>query len=116
MNRMLLACTVALAIAASSPLGHAAVGADSSVTMSGGSVGLFVGGNTGHGVLTFEGCTYPFTFRGLTGGDFGVKSITATGTVRGLKRVDNFCGNYTGFGAAPRGCIIGSGSGRGPAR
>ena len=88
-----------VAVAACASLALAAENGEPSLELNGGSLGLFVGGNEGTGTLTFEGDRYRFTFRGLTVGDVGVASLTGAGTVQGLKRIEDFSGNYTGLSA-----------------
>ena len=61
-------------------------------------------GNLGGGTLTFQGRNYPFTIGGLGVGGIGVSSIKATGTVYGLKRVEDFEGAY---GQARYGAVAG---------
>jgi hypothetical protein len=55
----------------------------------------FIGsGNTGDGVLRFQGRTHRFKVAGLGIGGIGVSTIDATGEVYDLKRVDDFEGAY----------------------
>ncbi|MGK9167136.1 hypothetical protein KXR53_12605 [Inquilinus limosus] len=55
----------------------------------------FIGsGNTGDGVLRFQGRPHRFKVSGLGIGGIGVSTIDATGEVYDLRRVDDFEGAY----------------------
>jgi len=69
------------------------------VKLGGGWIALGVGTNWGDGVLTFAGCDYPFSIKGLSIGDFGAAGFTASGTVHDLDRAEDFNGTYTNVGA-----------------
>jgi len=64
------------------------------VKIRGGWAGLGVGANWGEGVLTYEGHEYPFSLEGLSIGDLGAAGFTASGTVHGLRRAEDFNGTY----------------------
>ena len=58
---------------------------------------LIMGGTAGKGVLHFKGADYPFTFKTASAG-IGAKAVTsvsATGDVYALERVEDFAGKYT---------------------
>src|ERR1043166_463608 len=65
------------------------------VKLGGGWIALGVGTNWGDGVLTFNGCDYPFSIRGLSIGDLGAAGFTASGKVQDLDRPEDFNGRYT---------------------
>jgi hypothetical protein len=58
-----------------------------------------VGVSWGSGTLTYAGKTYPFRVDGLSVGDVGIATVTATGKVYNLKNVSDFAGNYAAIGA-----------------
>jgi hypothetical protein len=64
------------------------------VTLSSKAVALGVGVSWGDGVLTFGGKTYPFSVEGLSVADLGVSSVTTSGDVFNLKKVEDFSGNF----------------------
>lgn len=58
---------------------------------------LIMGGTAGKGVLHFKGADYPFTFKSASAG-VGAKAVTsvsATGDVYSLDRIEDFAGKYT---------------------
>jgi hypothetical protein len=64
------------------------------VTLSSKAVALGVGVSWGDGVLSFGGKTYPFSVEGLSVADLGVSSVTTSGEVFNLKKVEDFSGNF----------------------
>ena len=81
---------------------------DGTVEFSGGSVAAGVGYSWGSGTLTYKGVKYPITVDGLSAGaEAGVTSITASGSVYNLKKLEDFDGNYT---AAGTGATVGGGA------
>ncbi len=66
-----------------------------------------IGVSWGSGVLTYGGKTYPFKIDGLSVGDVGISTVTATGKVRNLKNVGDFSGNYAAVGT---GLAVGGGA------
>lgn len=55
----------------------------------------FIGtGGGGHGILSYQGRTYPFTVAGLGIGGIGASTIDATGEVYKLANVSEFPGVY----------------------
>jgi len=93
--------TLAAALLLSGSLALAAddTGAPATLRIDGGSTAAGVGGNWGHGILTFEGYEYPFSVGGLTIGEVGANGFTGSGIVHNLRRVEDFNGHYIGFGA-----------------
>jgi hypothetical protein len=72
------------------------------------SVAVGIGGEWGHGVLTFQGKEYKFKMNGFSVVDVGFSKISATGHVYHLKNVSDFAGT---FSAAEAGIAIGAGAG-----
>jgi hypothetical protein len=82
---------------------------DGRVKFSGGSVAAGIGYTWGSGTLTYKGKKYPITVSGLSAGaSAGASSITASGSVYNLKKIEDFDGNYT---AAATGATAGGGVG-----
>ncbi len=87
---------------------HKAETPDATVKLSGGSVAVGIGFSWGSGVLTYKGKEYPFSVQGLSAGEIGASSAEASGDVYGLKKLEDFNGNYTSTSA---GAAIGGGGG-----
>jgi hypothetical protein len=81
---------------------------DATVKLSGGSVALGIGYSWGSGVLRYKGKQYPFSVSGLSAGEIGATSADASGDVYGLKKLEDFNGNYTSTSA---GAAAGGGGG-----
>jgi len=81
---------------------------DATLSLSEGTVGVGIGFSWGKGSLSYQGKTYPFKVEGLSVGDVGIQRATATGNVFGLKKIEDFDGNYTAAGA---GATVGGGAG-----
>jgi len=79
---------------------------DATVEFSGGTVAAGVGFSWGSGTLTYKGKKYPFSVSGLTAGNAGAASVTASGSVYNLNKVEDFEGNYTAVGT---GAAVGGG-------
>lgn len=79
---------------------------DATLKISAKALAAGAGYSWGSGKLTFEGKTHEVTIDGLTVGAVGVTSITATGKVHHLKKLEDFDGNYT---AVEAGAAIGGG-------
>jgi hypothetical protein len=62
---------------------------------------LAVGGSIGGGRLRLRGEEHPFSVRGLEFGSIGVSSLSASGEVFNLRRLEDFPGRYEER-AAPR--------------
>ena len=81
---------------------------DGTVEFSGGSMAAGVGFSWGSGTLTYKGVKYPITVEGLTAGaSVGATSMTASGSVYNLKKIEDFDGIYTEAGA---GATVGGGA------
>ncbi len=78
------------------------------IKLSGGSVAAGVGISWGSGTLTYEGKQYPISVNGLSVSDVGVSKISASGSVSGLKKLEDFDGTYTAVGAGAT--VAGGGS------
>ncbi len=58
------------------------------------SIAIGVGVSWGEGVLKFQGKEYKFKLNGLSVVDLGVSSLTISGEVYNLKKVEDFEGKY----------------------
>jgi hypothetical protein len=72
---------------------------DATLELSGGSVAAGIGFSWGQGTLTYQGKKYPVKVEGLSVGEVGITRATARGNVSGLKKLEDFNGNYTAAGA-----------------
>ena len=72
---------------------------DATIALHGGSIAAGIGISWGSGTLTYKGKDYPIDVKGLSIGDVGATSIEASGKVYGLKKLEDFNGNYTAVGA-----------------
>ena len=79
---------------------------EGTVTFSGGAFAVGIGFQWGNGTLTYQGQQYPFRLNGLSVLDVGVSGITGSGTVRNLRNVADFSGNYV---AATAGVTVAGG-------
>lgn len=90
-----LACaalsTITLADTAETP--------DGSITLSGGSVAAGIGWSWGSGQLVYQNKTHDFKISGLSVVDVGAASISASGNVYHLAKLEDFPGNYTAASA-----------------
>ena len=59
---------------------------------------LILGGGSGKGVLTYQGKTYPFTFKAGTVGGIGYTKNEGTGQVYFLNKLEDFPGTFTAVG------------------
>jgi hypothetical protein len=81
---------------------------DGTVEFSGGSVAAGIGYSWGSGTLTYKGVKYPITVTGLSAGaSAGATSVTASGSVYNLAKIEDFDGNYTAVGT---GATVGGGA------
>ena len=108
MKKIVLACGLVWFMALSSVAAVAENEPSGTVEFTGGAVALGIGFTWGNGTLTYEGETYPFSVSGLTVADVGASSITASGNVYNLNRLEDFNGNYAEAGAGVT--IAGGGS------
>jgi len=72
---------------------------DATIRLSGGSVAAGLGVSWGSGTLTYQGKDYPISVSGVSVGDVGITKLEASGSVYGLKSLDDFDGNYTAVAA-----------------
>ena len=81
---------------------------DAYLELTEGSVALGIGYSWGSGTLQYQGKKYPVEVKGLSIVDVGITKATAFGKVYGLKKLDDFNGNYT---AATAEGTLGGGAG-----
>jgi len=81
---------------------------DAYLELSEGSVAIGIGYSWGDGTLTYQGKKYPVEVKGLSVVDIGVTKVSAFGKVYGLKKLEDFNGNYT---AATAEGTLGAGAG-----
>jgi hypothetical protein len=107
MNRILLPVIVSVSIA-SAPLLVAAADTkpDATMEISGKTVAAGVGYTQGSGTLHYGDRSLPLLLEGLSAGSVGAASITASGDVYHLARLEDLDGNYTAISA---GAALGGG-------
>jgi hypothetical protein len=81
---------------------------EGTITFSGGAVAIGVGFQWGNGTLTYQGQQFPFRVDGLSVVDVGVTRVTGSGTVRNLRKLADFSGNYVSISAGAT--VAGGGS------
>ena len=111
MRRMLMSGVVVAVLVGVIVLAGTVLAQDKPVAtlkFSGGSVSVGIGYSWGSGVLTYQGKDYPFSVEGLSVGVVGGSSVSAAGDVYGLKKLEDFNGNFT---AATAEGTIGGGAG-----
>ena len=81
---------------------------DGTIELEQGQVGLGIGFSWGEGVLTYKGKKHAFKVEGLSVIDVGITKATAKGSVYGLKKLEDFNGNFT---AATAEGTLGGGAG-----
>jgi hypothetical protein len=64
------------------------------VRISSSAVAAGIGVTWGDGTLSYRGQTYAFSVNGLSVADLGISTVTATGDVSNLNRIEDFSGNY----------------------
>jgi hypothetical protein len=72
---------------------------EGAISFTGGAVAIGVGFQWGSGTLTYQGRQYPFRLDGLSVVDVGVTRVTGSGTVRNLRNITDFNGNYVSITA-----------------
>jgi hypothetical protein len=72
---------------------------EGSVTFTGGAIAVGIGFQWGGGTLTYQGQQYPFRVSGISVVDVGVTRVSASGTVRNLRNLADFSGNYVSISA-----------------
>jgi len=81
---------------------------EGAISFTGGAVAIGVGFQWGNGTLTYQGRQYPFRLDGLSVVDVGVTRVTGSGTVRNLRNIADFNGNYISVAAGA--ALAGGGS------
>jgi len=81
---------------------------EGTITFTGGAVALGIGFQWGNGKLTYQDQQYRFRVDGLSVGDVGVTQVTGSGTVRNLRKIADFSGNYVSVSAGAT--VAGGGS------
>jgi hypothetical protein len=107
MNRILSSIIVSLSLA-SAPLLAAADDAkpDATIEISGKTVAAGVGYTQGNGTLHYGKQSYALRLEGLSVGSVGAASVTASGNVYHLARLEDLDGSYTAISA---GATVGAG-------
>jgi len=72
---------------------------DATLELSQGQVGIGIGFSWGEGTLTYQGNKYPVEVQGISVIDVGITKATAFGKVYGLKKLEDFNGNYAAASA-----------------
>ena len=95
-RRALVLWSLALGCVGMVSLVGAADAPDSSgtVRISSSAIAAGIGVTGGDGTLTYQGRSYPFSVNGLSVIDLGISTVTATGEVSNLNRIEDFSGNY----------------------
>jgi hypothetical protein len=107
MNRIRLAIVVFVTFAFAPLLSSAAGTPDATLDLSGSRGGVGIGFVQASGTLHFQGQNYPVRVRGLTVGEVGGGTITATGDVYNLRKLSDLDGNYVAVSA---GAALGGGN------
>ena len=107
MNRILSVIVVFATLAFVPLLAGAAGTPDATLDISGSRGAVGVGYLKGNGTLHFQGQDYPVQVQGLTVGEVGGGTFTASGDVYNLRKLSDFDGNYV---AASAGAALGGGS------
>ena len=108
MNRILSAIAIFVTFALAPLLSNAADAPDATLDISGTRAAVGVGFVQASGTLHFQGQNYPVQVQGLTVGEVGGATITATGEVYNLSNLNDLDGNYV---AASAGAALGDGGG-----
>ena len=108
MNRVLSAIVVFVTFAFAPLVAVAAGTPDATLDISGSRGAVGVGFVQASGTLHFQGQNYPVQVQGLTVGEVGGATITATGEVYNLSSLNDLDGNYVAVSA---GAALGGGGG-----
>jgi len=108
MNRILSAIVVSATCAFAPPLSSAAGTPNATLDISGSRGGVGVGLVQASGTLHFQGQDYPVQVHGFTIGEVGGGTVTATGDVYKLGKLNDLDGNYVAVSA---GAALGGGNG-----
>ncbi len=76
------------------------------IRFSGGEIAAGIGISWGDGTIVYHGVLRPFHLSGLSVANVGITSLTATGNVYNLRRLEDFAGNYAEVAA---GATVGGG-------
>jgi len=106
MNRVLSAIVVFVTFAFAPLLSNAASTPNATLDISGSRGAVGVGYLQASGTLHFQGQDYPVQIQGLTVGEVGGGTFTATGDVYDLRKLSDLDGNYV---AASAGAALGGG-------
>jgi hypothetical protein len=95
-KRAFVMWVLALGCAGMASLAGAADAPDPSgtVRISSSAVAAGIGVTWGDGTLSYKGRTYTFSVNGLSVLDLGISTVTATGDVSNLNKIEDFSGNY----------------------
>ena len=107
MNRILSVIVVFVTFAFAPLLANAARTPDATLDISGNKGAVGIGFVQASGTLHFQGKDYPVKVQGVTVGEVGGATVTATGEVYNLSRLDDLDGNYFAVSA---GAALGGGS------
>ena len=107
MNRILSAILVFVTFAFAPLLSNAAGAPDATLDLAGSRGAVGVGIVQASGTLHFQGQDYPVRVQGLTVGEVGGGTITATGEVYNLSKLNDVGGNYVAVSA---GAALGGGN------
>ena len=107
MNRFLSAIVVFVTLAFAPLLSNAAGTPEATLDISGSRGAVGVGYVQASGTLHFQGQDYPVRIQGLTVGEVGGGTITATGDVYNVRNLNDLDGNYVAVSA---GAALGGGS------
>jgi hypothetical protein len=107
MNRILSALSIFVTFVFAPLVSSAASTPDATLDISGSRAAVGLGYVQASGTLHFQGRDYPVQVKGLTVGEVGIGTITATGDVYNLSRLDALNGNYVAVSA---GVALGGGS------
>ncbi|HEU5259577.1 MAG TPA: hypothetical protein VFU28_26505 [Vicinamibacterales bacterium] len=107
MNRILSVAAIFLAFAFAPLASNAAGTPDATLDISGSRGAIGVGYVKASGTLHFHGQDYPVQVQGLTVGEVGGGTFTATGDVYDLSKLSDLDGDYV---AASAGAALGGGS------
>jgi len=100
MNRFISSAILAACILSAPVMAIAAEDRpDATVEFSGGTVAAGVGFSWAKGTLRFEGTSYPVELKGLSVASVAAGSVTASGDVYHLAKLDDFNGNYAAVSA-----------------
>lgn len=86
-------------LAQASPPVEATSAPSAKINFSGGEIAAGIGYTWGNGTIAFEGMQRSFHISGLSIVNVGVTTVTATGEVFNLKRIEDFAGNYAAVSA-----------------